>query len=70
MLPAVADPRSVQPLGMGLQSGRRPWRPRARSRFLSEWPGARVPEGRRQPFKEVFLCLGERERKGGERERD
>lgn len=43
--------------GHGPQSGRGPWLSLAHSGLLRGWPGARVPEGRREPFKETFLCL-------------
>lgn len=49
-------------MGHGPQSGRGALLSLAHSRLLREWPGARVPEGRREPFKETFLCFKKRER--------
>lgn len=40
-----------------------PWLSLAHSRFLRGWPGARVPEGRSEPFKETFLCLKKKREK-------
>lgn len=50
------------PQGTG-QSGRGPWLCLAHSRLLRGWPGARVPEGRREPFKETFLCLKKKKKR-------
>ena len=52
----AADTGSVGPQGRG-QSGRGLWPSLVHSRLLRGWPGARVPEGRREPFKETFLCF-------------
>ena len=52
----AADTRSVGPQGTG-QSGKGLWPSLVHSRLLRGWPGARVPEGRREPFKETFLCF-------------
>ena len=52
----AADTRSVGPQGPG-QSGKGLWPSLAHSRLLRGWPEARVPEGRREPFKETFLCF-------------
>lgn len=38
-----------------------PWRSPACPMLLRRWPGASMPEGRRQPFKATFLCFRKRE---------
>lgn len=55
-VPRASGSGHCWPQGTG-QSGRGPWLCLAHSRLLRGWPGARVPEGRREPFKETFLCL-------------
>ena len=57
----AADTRSVGPQGPG-QSGKGLWPSLAHSRLLRGWPEARVPEGRREPFKETFLCFKKKNR--------